>query len=129
MIIPPAVVLLFAIHQTMYPPISDDEIAATRKLCEDMPLPSSFTKLQDGNVIKSGLAVFENRYSSDADAAGIEDHFKGVLRDGWDFRRETDGEGVKLIFEKEPFLITLRYYWLELTSRRQYVLTCSCRRD
>lgn len=125
-LIPVTGMALIFFYVLQRPSISDEEVEETRSICSSISVPKSFVKLNDYNIVKSGLALFGTVYSSSEDTRNVEDFFTQTLsQKGWTYNKESDSSPVQLVFQKGKFSVVIANGALSLTSEHKYSVSCS----
>jgi len=109
----------------MFPSVTPENIQTLRKICSDLPVPSSFTKIRERSLEKPELVIYSAEYTSEESPRTIEAAFKApLLSDGW---QESDGLdlGERTVdFEKGKYSIHIEYLYPPSPWNQKYLVDC-----
>jgi len=106
--------------------ISDSEVLATKKYCDDLVTPESFHYIRERSILKDNLVVYTTEYDSSDDPKRIAEHFSAFLtKNGWEYSPYSAGSTKYLVFVNGKYKIVIEYEDSEAGTSKRYGLSCS----
>ncbi|MEP7214407.1 MAG: hypothetical protein ABI791_15125 [Acidobacteriota bacterium] len=107
-------------------PMSEENLATTEANCAQLVLPRSFTKISEGQSIKTDAAVFSNTYRSGMSREAVASYFRENLgSQDWRYTEEAPRGELYLVFQRNGYSIVIESQGLLFSSDVNYSVSCS----
>jgi hypothetical protein len=58
---------------SVFPPLSPEQVEQTKKICRELSIPQSFKKIRDRAIEKSNAVTYTTEFYSDENSKNVED--------------------------------------------------------
>lgn len=121
-----AALVIYYTSCSQFEEISDSEVVATKKYCDDLVIPESFHYIRERSILKDNLVVYTTEYDSSDDPKRIAEHFSAFLtKDGWEYSPYSAGSTKYLVFINGKYKIVIEYEHSKAGTSNLYGVSCS----